>query len=113
MSTIIEAIYESGVLKPLDASGLQERHLYRLVLEEIPASGPVLDSELAAEIQRRTTISPDGRRIARLGGVLKAKAAVITESEDPVADALEELRRERAAHNESELAEFFSQDLEP
>jgi predicted DNA-binding antitoxin AbrB/MazE fold protein len=94
MSTIIEAIYDSGVLKPLDASGLQERHHYRLVLEEIPASGPVLDSDLAAEIEKRTTISPDGR-IVRLGGVLGAKAAVITEGEDPVSDALEELRRER------------------
>lgn len=107
MSTIIEAIYESGVLRPLDATGLQERHHYRLVLEEIPASGPVLDSDLAAEIEQRTTISPDGRRIARLGGVLGAKAAVITEGEDPVSDALEELRRERIGFRRRDAANRF------
>ena len=112
MSTIIEAIYESGVLKPLNASGLQERHLYRLVLEEIPATEPVPDSDLAAEIEQRTTTSPDGRRIARLGGVLGAKAAEMTESEDPVADALEELRRERAGKNESEIEDYYSHDVE-
>ncbi len=113
MPTIIEAIYEFGVLKPLDPSGLQDRHHYRLVLEEIPASGPVFDSDLAAEIETRTTISPNGPRIARLGGVLGAKAGVITDGEDPVSDALEELRRERAAHSESRMAELPSHDLEP
>ena len=112
MRTIIEAIYEFGVLKPVDASGLQERHYYRLVLEEISASGPVFDSDLAAEIEKRTTNSPDGPRITRLGGVLGEKAAV-TDGEDPVSDALEELRRERAAYNESRMAELLSHDLEP
>jgi len=112
MSTIIEAIYESGVLKPLNASGLQEQQLYRLVLEEIPSIVPVPDSDLAAEIERRTTTSPDGRRIARLGGVFGAKGADITEKQDPVAEELEELRRERAGKNESETDAYYSDDAE-
>ena len=108
MSTVIDAIYESGVLKPLTASGLQEQHLYRLVLEEISALEPPLGSDLAAIIEQRTMISPDGKRIARLGGVLEAKSAVITE--DPVAEALEELRLERAGGPESEA--HYSHDVE-
>src|SRR6185295_6905470 len=112
MATIIEAIYESGVLKPLDASGLQERHHYRLVLEEIPVLEPILDAHLADEMQKRTITLPDGRRIVRLGGVWETKAAAITEDEDPIADTLDELRRERAIASESDLREFFPRDTE-
>ncbi|MEN3335270.1 MAG: hypothetical protein V7641_4635 [Blastocatellia bacterium] len=112
MATIIEAIYESGVLKPLNASGLQERHLYRLMLEEIPVPEPIFDSTLAEEIQKGTTNLPDGRRIVRLSGIWGAQAATIVEHEDPIADALDELRRERSIASESELREFFPQDTE-
>jgi predicted DNA-binding antitoxin AbrB/MazE fold protein len=112
MVTIIDAIYESGVLKPLDSSGLKEQHLYRLVLAEIPVLEPILDSNLADEMQKRTKTLPDGRRVVRLAGVLGTKGASITENEDPIADALDELWRERTIKSESELREFFPQDTE-
>ena len=35
MATIIEAIYEDGVLRPLDTQGLEEQHRYRLIVEEV------------------------------------------------------------------------------
>lgn len=108
MATIIEAIYENGVLKPRDASGLKEHQRYRLVLEEIPEAA--LDPLLAEEIERRTTILPDGRKIVRLGGILARFASNIPQDEDPVADALDELRRERAANSEEEMNEFFPRD---
>jgi predicted DNA-binding antitoxin AbrB/MazE fold protein len=34
MATIVEAIYENGVLKPLTPAGLKERHKYKISLEE-------------------------------------------------------------------------------
>jgi predicted DNA-binding antitoxin AbrB/MazE fold protein len=107
MTTIIEATYENGVLKPQDTSGLKEHQRYRLVLEEIPEAA--LDHSLSAEIARRTTIT-DGRRIVRLSGILAAVAAGIPKDEDPIADALDELRRERAAKSEEEMNEFFPHD---
>jgi predicted DNA-binding antitoxin AbrB/MazE fold protein len=108
MATIIEATYENGVLKPRDASGLKEHQRYRLVLEEI--SEAALDPSLAEEIKRRTIILPDGRRIVRIGGILVECASSIPEDADPIADALDELRRERAAKGEEEMSEFFPRD---
>ena len=35
MATIIEAIYEHGVLRPLATEGLNEQHRYRLSIEEV------------------------------------------------------------------------------
>lgn len=110
MATIIEATYENGVLKPRDASGLKEHQCYRLVLEEIASQEAALDPLLAAEIERRATILPDGRKIVRLGGILAEYASSIPEDEDPIADALDELRRERAANSEEEMNEFFPRD---
>lgn len=34
MATVVEAIYENGVLKPLTPAGLKERHKYKISLEE-------------------------------------------------------------------------------
>lgn len=110
MATIIEATYENGVLKPRDASGLKEHQRYRLVLEEITPPEATLDPLLAAEIERRTTILPDGRRIIRLGGILTEYESNIPEDQDPIADALDELRRERAANSEEEMNELFPHD---
>ncbi len=38
MAIIIEAVYEQGVLKPLEDQSLKEHHRYRLIMEEIQAS---------------------------------------------------------------------------
>ena len=34
MATVVEVIYENGVLKPLTPAGLKEHHKYRVSLEE-------------------------------------------------------------------------------
>lgn len=34
MATVIEAVYENGVLKPLVAAGFKEQHRYKVLLEE-------------------------------------------------------------------------------
>lgn len=67
MTRIVEAIYEHGVLKPLDTHGLQESRHYRLILEEIGEPEPPADPELAAELARRTTV-------LRTGGALSGWA---------------------------------------
>ncbi|MGH9766490.1 MAG: hypothetical protein ACREAB_03570 [Blastocatellia bacterium] len=63
--------------------------------------------EFAAELECRTTVLPDGRSIIRLGGVWETYLPEIPEDSDPVREALDELRREQAAHFEAELDEFF------
>jgi len=108
MTTVIEAVYEDGVLKPLAPSDLKEQQRYRLILQEIAPAEPDMDPELAAELERRTTILPDGRKIVNMDGILAPYLQINADDEgDPVAEALEELRREREKHFEEELDEFF------
>ena len=109
MPTVIDAIYENGVFKPLTPLDVQEHCHYRLILESA-APRPsldelIIDPALAAEIERRTTILPDGRRLVRLSGLFSADLSNIPDDEDPVADTLAELRRERAKHFDEEWPE--------
>ncbi len=102
LPTVIDAIYENGVFKPLIPVDVQEHRHYRLILEPT-APRPALDNlvtdpALAAEIKRRTTILPDGRQLIRVGGLFSADLSNISDDEDPVRNALEDLRRERAQH---------------
>ena len=111
LPTVIDAIYENGVFKPLIPLGAQEHRHYRLILQQA-APHPslddfIIDPALAAEIERRTTILPDGRKLIRLEGILANYLPDIPDDEDPVAEALDELKRERAKHFEEELDEFF------
>ena len=109
MQTVIDAIYENGVFKPLAPLDVQENQQYRLILEKtIPSSLPetfIKDPSLAAEIERRTTILPDGRKIVRLPGLFSAKLSASPNNEDPVADTLAEMRRERAHHFDNQWPE--------
>ncbi|MGH9842266.1 MAG: antitoxin family protein [Blastocatellia bacterium] len=111
MTTIIEAVYDNGVLKPLVAAGLKEQQRYRLIVQEertpVPADELGVDPEFLAELERRTTILPDGRSIIRLGGIWEDRSLEIPNDRDPVREAIDELRREQAAHFEAELDEFF------
>jgi hypothetical protein len=61
-----------------------------------------LDLELAAEIERRATVLADGRKIIRLAGLFQADLNGIPDDQDPVAEALAELRRERDRHFDEE-----------
>jgi hypothetical protein len=116
MIKIIEAVYENGVLKPVDASGLTEQRRYRLTLEELPALGttpapePPLAPDVAAELARRTTLLPDGRLIVRIGGLFEQAFGDIPDDADPIADALQALRRERANALEQDLAGFLGEE---
>jgi hypothetical protein len=107
MVKIIEAVYENGVLKPTNTSGLTEQQRYRLILEEIPAPEPAPTPELTAALAQRTTVLPDGRLIVRLGGLFEQAFDAIPDNEDPIADALQALRRERAIELEKELTIFL------
>lgn len=108
MSTIIEAVYEDGVLKPLAAADLKEQHRYRLILQEVTAEEAEMEPELKAELERRTTILPDGRKVVDMDGVFAPYLQLAANEEaDPVAEALKELRRERAEHLAEEIDEFF------
>ena len=109
MPTVIDAIYENGVFKPLTPLDAQEHRHYRLILEQA-APRPSLDAlitdpALAAEIERRTTILPDGRKLIRLSGLFSADLSNVPDNEDPVREALDELRRERARHFDEQWPE--------
>jgi predicted DNA-binding antitoxin AbrB/MazE fold protein len=91
MGEMIEAVYEQGVLKLTGSHDLKEHHRYRLLVEEISvASASSVDG-----VDQRVWTLADGRRVARLGGVFAAAAAQWNPSDDPIADALADLRRAR------------------
>ncbi len=69
MATMFEAVYEHGVLKPLSDQQLKEQQHYRIIVEEINKADVSIDPEIAAKIERRTTVLPDGSRIVSLLGL--------------------------------------------
>ncbi len=117
MPTVIDAVYENGVLRPLVKTDLKEHRRYRLVLEETPSpESPgdlTADPDLAAEIERRKTVLPDGRTIIRLDGLFSADLSGIPDNEDPVAEALAEWCHERAKQFDEEWPEVSQPDTEP
>lgn len=54
MSTVVEAVYENGVLKPLVAADFKEQHLYKVLLEE-PTAKTEPQSNGAATSERPDT----------------------------------------------------------
>jgi|GEM_PF-1898236 len=69
MATMFEAVYEHGVLKPFGDQQLKEQQHYRITVEEISKADVLIDPGIAAEIERRTTVLPDGRRVISLLGL--------------------------------------------
>lgn len=111
MTTVIEAIYENGILRPLAATRLKEQQRYTLIVQEKPKTfsfeEPDADPEFLAEIERRTTILPDGRKVVKWEGIFAKYLEAIPNGEEVLAKTMEEVRRERNAHFEAELDEFF------
>jgi predicted DNA-binding antitoxin AbrB/MazE fold protein len=111
MSTVIEAVYENGVLKPLMASKLKEQQRYRVILQEVLPRPEIeysnVDPELAAELERRTTILPDGRKLIDLENIMARHFPAWVDIGELLEEAMQEVRRERQAHFEAELDEFF------
>ena len=64
------------------------------------------DPELAAELERRTTVLPDGSTIINLGGLFEPLLAQTPDDADEWAKALAEVRRERARHFDEEWPEL-------
>lgn len=69
MATMFDAVYEHGVLKPLGDPQLTDQQHYRITLEAISKPDVSIDPKLPAEIERRTTVLPDGRQIISLLGL--------------------------------------------
>lgn len=111
MPAVIEAVYENGVFKPLIAPNLKEHQRYRLILSDTAPGQPEpvinIDPEFAAEIERRTTILPDGRKLVRLENILSRYLPPGEEGEDLVAEALAEVRREQKALFEAKLDKYY------
>jgi len=117
MSTVIEAVYENGVLKPLVGDGFKEQQHYQLIVSESApkhwADDLILDPDLAAEIERRTTILPDGRKIIQLEELFQADLSGVPEDEDPVKQAIGDLRKAQEAFFEMDWNDFCQPTVEP
>jgi hypothetical protein len=115
MTTVIEAVYENGVLKPLAANDLKEHQRYRLSWEEAePANGGASaagELRLPAHLAHRLDVLPDGRRVIRFSGARAACLDDWPDDFDPIAVALEEIKQEQNRLREEEWDEFFP--LEP
>ena len=75
MTTIVEAVYENGVLKPVDSQGLKEHQRYRIILEELREPEAPSDPALAAELERATCLCLPSRGEGVPMSVLEAMAA--------------------------------------
>ncbi|MEP7343038.1 MAG: antitoxin family protein [Acidobacteriota bacterium] len=111
MTEVIEAVYENGVLKPLVVTRLKERQHYKLIVQEEPKT-PLfeesgVDPDFLAELERRTTILPDGRKIVRLENILARYIPPGEEGERLVAEALADVRREQKALFEAKLDKYY------
>ncbi len=96
MATMFEAVYEHGVLKPLGDQQLKEQQHYRITVEEISKAKVSSDLGIAAEIERHTTVLPDGRRVIRLLGLFDhgAPGPTFDEIEATLDDSRQEQQRE-------------------
>lgn len=90
---IIEAIYENGVLRPLQPHQLQEQQRYRLLIEQPAEPLPDADPALRAELERRTSVLADGRVIINLLGLYDRGQEV--PDFDEIEAILDEFRREQ------------------
>jgi predicted DNA-binding antitoxin AbrB/MazE fold protein len=86
MSTVLEAIYEHGVLRPLGPTNLLENKRYRLVVEEEekqPGRAPVAAGTVIPETDRQ-----------KLAWLDTWRATALTEEEERVLDELEAFREQ-------------------
>ena len=90
------------MLQPLEPQHLKEQQRYVLIVAERTPPEAASALALAAELERRTTIPANGRRIVRLGGLFEHRMPAMPEGGDPIADALDDLRQDRAAHLEAQ-----------
>ena len=82
MATIIDAIYQNGMLRPLDTQDLKEDHRYRLVVEEIEAPDA---PDVQDERTRVRELLRAAGLLAELGPNLKAMADPTISLEDVIA----------------------------
>ena len=103
MATIIEAMYEHGVLRPLATEGLKEQQRYRLITEESIAPGeplPATDREQVRDALRAAgllaELGPNLRAIADPSLSLEEIRAALSRVEgQPLSDIILEQRGPR------------------
>lgn len=105
MTTIIEAVYENGVLKPHATTGLKEHQRYRLILEEVSLPELPTDPALAAELARRTTVLPDGGKSIDILGLFQ-------QEDDLSFEAIEEALDQSRQHQLEEWDELHGPEQE-
>ena len=102
MPESIEAVYQNGVLKPLERTDLKEDHRYRLIVEEIGAPDA---PDVQDERTRVREVLWAAGLLAELGPNLKAMADPTISLEDVIASM------DRAGGQP--LSEIISEDREP
>ncbi len=103
--TVMELVFENGVLKPMSGNGLKEHHRYAAVLRELTPSeksGFEADPELATELERRTTVLPDGSTVIRLGGLFASLVPHTPDEADDWDQVFEAVRCDRERHFDEE-----------
>ena len=99
--TVMKLVFENGVFRPVSVIGLKEHQQYEAVLREIGPDEQAefsVDPALAAELERRTSVLPDGGTAIRLGGLFETLSAPAPDAADEWERALAELRQERERH---------------
>jgi predicted DNA-binding antitoxin AbrB/MazE fold protein len=98
MSVCIEALYEGGMLKPLEHYDLKEHKHYRLMLlEEIQARQLAPNDIVASAIAERTITLADGRTLVDILGIFQLDT--IDLSFEIIEAALNEFRQQHEWHD--------------
>lgn len=107
MAMLVEAVYEHGILKPLEPLNLQEHARYTLVVQEHPAPPvTITDPILTKRIAERTTILRDGSTYVNLLGLFDSDANELS------FEAIEAIPDESRADQQREWDELYGPEAE-
>ncbi len=101
METVMEAVFQDGVLRPLAPHNLEEHHHYRLSVEALPTPAVMSEAKIAEQMADRVVRAPDGRVFVDILGLFDDG------QEDPTFEAIEATLDEYRQH---QTQEWLSQD---